>query len=306
MTTPPTLHERPEASAPVRFEYKSRDGLLLAGQEWRPNPGNNADKDARVPVLCLAGLSRNSKDFLDVAGHLQACGHRVIALDYRGRGQSSWDPDWQNYSLPVEAGDIADALTHLDLDRFAIIGTSRGGLHAMAMAAQPGETRLAGVILNDIGPHIEMKAIQRLASTIGKTMEFPDQAACSEYLRQGLKPQFPAFGASDWLRFANQVGTATADKFVLEYDPALAKTLAVMDDGTPLPDLWPLFETMSAIPLLVIRGEHSDLLSAETCEEMLARHPNARAHIAAREGHAPMLWDDHSQTEISEFLRTLS
>ncbi len=286
-------------AAPRRFTWKSRDGLTLSGMEWLPA----ADHTASPPLLCLPGLSRNTKDFQDLANYLQAEGQHVIALDYRGRGQSDWDDEWQNYSLPVEGHDIDDALAHLGLDRVSILGTSRGGLHAMAMAQRYDPGRIAKIILNDIGPHIEMKAIHRLAASIGKTMRFPDKAACAASLAAGLKNQFPALSPADWLRFADQLGATTPDGFVLEYDPALRKTLAVMDEGDQLPDLWPLFEILKPIPLLILHGAESDLLSEETCKRMLDVHGNARLLNIPDEGHAPLLWDERTWTTIAAFLK---
>ncbi|WP_417684314.1 alpha/beta fold hydrolase [Roseibium sp.] len=283
------------------FNYNSVDGLNLAGRRWR---GRNLEDD-RVPVLCLTGLSRNTKDFQAVASFLSAHGHEVIALDYRGRGESDWDPNWENYSLPVEASDIDAAVEHLDLQRFAVLGTSRGGLHAMTMAGRLGADQLAGIILNDIGPKIEASGIQRLATSIGKTMLFRDAADCAEKLAAGLRNQFPSLGPTDWLRFASQLGATSLAGFQLEYDPALANTIAAMDDGAPLPDLWPLFETLEDIPLLILRGEHSDILSKETADEMVARHPRAVLHSVEGEGHAPLLWDRATQERIGSFAASL-
>ncbi|MEJ8474162.1 alpha/beta fold hydrolase [Roseibium algae] len=303
-TSPPADAHLPGCAS--RFTWISRNGLTLSGTEWCPPA--SMSKPEFPPVLCLAGLSRNSRDFNSIADYLQARGQRVIALDYRGRGQSDWDADWQNYSIPVEGQDIDDALEQLEIDRFSILGTSRGGLHAMAMAARFGSERISGIVLNDIGPHIEIDSIGRLAATIGKTMHFADKGACAEHLKAGLGRQFPALKGEDWVRFAGQLGSASQDSaspkgFTLDYDPELGKTLAVMDEGAELPDLWPLFETMLPIPLLILRGEHSDLLSKETCKKMLALHPRADLMTVPGEGHAPLLWDLPVQEKVGLFLK---
>ncbi len=299
-----STHDAPPVTAgPTRFTYKSADGLTLSGEKWEATGCSEAPK---VPVLCLPGLSRNTKDFHAIARFLQEQGHEVIALDYRGRGQSEWDPEWHNYALPIEGQDIDAALSFLAIERFAILGTSRGGLHAMAMAERMDAGRIAGIILNDIGPRIEMKGIHRLAASIGKQMKFLDQASCAGALMAGLNTQFPAMSAEDWLRFAGQLGASTHDGFILEYDPALAKTLAMMDDGTPLPDIWPLFGTTTNMPMLILRGQHSDILSDDTCGEMKSRHPSAIVHEVSGEGHAPMLWDATTQERIAAFLAQLN
>lgn len=284
-----------------RFSWHSFDGLTLSGIEWPAHP----DKSQRIPVLCLAGLSRNCKDFNSIAQFLQALGHRVIALDYRGRGQSAWDPDWQNYSLPIEGKDIDDAVAYLNLQHFAVLGTSRGGLHAMAMAERYEKGRILSIILNDIGPRIEMKGIHRLAANIGKMMQFPDQAACAAHLMAGLKLQFPDLAPQEWMKFAGQLGEKKADGFTLDYDPALAKSLALMDEGAPLPDLWPLFQALKPTPLLILRGEHSDILSLETADRMHDDHPNAQLVTIPGQGHAPLLWDQPTQQAIGQFLEAV-
>lgn len=288
-----------EALAPSRFTWNSRDGLRLSGVDWRPTVIDHT----KLPILCLPGLSRNTRDFNSVAEFLQELGHRVIVLDYRGRGQSDWDPEWQNYNLAIEGHDIDDAVTQLDLDRFAILGTSRGGLHAMAMSQRYDTGRIAAVVLNDIGPHVEMRAIHRLAATIGRSMRHADMPALARDLAHGLGTQFPTMTEADWLRFAGQLGSERDGGIVLDYDPALSHQLASFDDGTPWPDLWPLFDGLKETPLLIVHGALSDLLTAETCAEMRRRHGSAELVTVKDQGHAPLLWDRATQQAIAEFFR---
>ncbi|MDN3718780.1 alpha/beta fold hydrolase [Roseibium salinum] len=134
--------------------------------------------------------------FHDVAAYLQSAGHHVVALDYRGRGRSDWDPDWRNYTLAVEAADIDAAIAHLDLQRFAVLGTSRGGLHALAMADRYPADRMAAVILNDIGPQVEMEGLRRIAGTLGQQMTYGSREDLAAILRQFLGP--PSFRHSEW------------------------------------------------------------------------------------------------------------
>ncbi len=289
-------------TAPRTFTWTSRDGLTLSGREW----GAQGSGTIQHPtILCLTGLSRNTRDFSDIAAFLQKKGYHVVALDYRGRGASAWDPEWHNYALPVEGHDIDDAIEHLGLNRFAILGTSRGGLHAMAMTHRYDADRMVGVILNDVGPHLEMKAIHRIAASIGKKMDYSSFEAVAEHMEHTLGNQFPAFSGQDWLKLSRQLASIRDGKCVIDYDPALAHTLVGWDDSSPTPDIWPLFEGLRKIPLLIIHGEFSDLLSRETCEKMLVAHPDARLVTVRGQGHAPVLWDRETQQEIAGFLDQL-
>lgn len=315
-TNPSTLRNgspvetAPDVTAEV-FHWQAPDGLRLGGRIFAPCAASAVtERDASLPVLCLPGLSRNTRDFNDIAAFLQTRGHPVIALDYRGRGLSDWDPDWTHYSIEMEAADIDAAIDRLGLDRFAVLGTSRGGLHAMAMAARPLRSRLAGVILNDIGPHIEAESLARIATSIGKQMEFPSFDTLGQRLRADLGDQFTGLTEAGWVRLARQLAAPGPEGTVrLSYDPALGKTLngwSNAGDAPAFPDLWPLFNLMADIPLMVLRGETSDLLSETTFREMGRRRQACALHTVAGEGHAPLLWDADTQTRIAAFLQTLS
>jgi len=287
------------------FTWQSPDGLMLCGREW-PLPKDGAGREvAGFPVLCLTGLSRNTRDFNDIAEFLQSAGHHVYALDYRGRGQSDWDPDWRNYALTVEEKDIDAAIDQLGLKRFAVIGTSRGGLHALAMAQRYPPERMAGVIFNDVGPHIEMRAIHRIAASLGHSMKHESRDAAAGMLENRLAGQFPAFGPEDWQKLASQLASEQDGEFVMDYDPALAHQLASQDDAAPVPDLWHLYEKLTDRPVLILRGEHSDLLSVDTCQRMLDMHPNAHLETVSGQGHAPVLWEKKTQERIAAFLKEL-
>lgn len=292
--------QKANRSEPETFTWKSQDGLTLSGRQWFParNTGNPT-------ILCIPGLSRNTRDFNEIAKFLQEKDYHVVALDYRGRGDSAWDPEWQNYALPVEGHDIDDAITHLGIGRFAVLGTSRGGMHAMAMTHRYGPERMIGVILNDVGPHLEMKSIHRIAASIGKVMEFEDFDALADHLTHMLTTQFADMDRAAWLKLAGQLGSAKDGKVVLDYDPHLAHAFGFIDDGTPVPDLWPLFEGLKKVPLLVIHGALSDLLSEETCEKMLECHPDAKVLTVPGQGHAPLLWDIETKSGIADFLGRL-
>lgn len=290
-------------SDPAEFKWQSSDGLNLSGRQWFPL--ETTETSSKLPVLCLPGLSRNSRDFNDIARYLQKKNHRVVALDYRGRGKSDWDKDWRNYALPIEENDIALAIEYLALDRFAVLGTSRGGLHALAMSIRFPADRMAAVIFNDIGPHIEMKAIHRIAATLGRGMRNRSLEDVAENLEHTIGHQFPSFGQKEWLKLASQLASEQDGAVVMDYDPALAHQLASLDDAAPAPDLWPLYENLKDRPILVVHGEHSDLLSRETCEKMLRTHPDAKLKTVEGQGHAPVLWEPDTHEAIGKFLDEL-
>jgi pimeloyl-ACP methyl ester carboxylesterase len=282
--------------APLRREWLASDGLRLAAATWRAkNTGASPPQ-----ILCLAGLSRNNRDFTHLAEALADRGFDVTAMDYRGRGLSDRDADWRNYSIEREADDIDRGLDALGISRAIVIGTSRGGLHAMLLALR-SPNRIAGIVLNDIGPTIERDGLHRLAGTIGHTMDAPDWPSAATRLRETLAPQFPDLDAAGWERFARQLYVKTPDGLRLDYDAQLRHTVADLDAETELPDFWPVFDAIQATPLLALRGAHSDLLSAKTLAEMMRRHPDAKALTVEDEGHAPLLWDAKTQDAIVTF-----
>lgn len=285
--------------------FTARDGLRLYGRRYpaaRP-PGHRAPGHrARRPVLCLPGLTRNGRDFQDLAQRLAAdpaAPRDVYTFDYRGRGRSDFDPDWRNYAIPIEMMDVLDFVTVTGLHDIGIIGTSRGGLITMLMAAaQP--TVVGAVVLNDIGPIIEQQGLARIASYVGRAplpKSWPDAA---KLVRDLFQKQFTAIAETDWETIARQLFNEANGKPAPGYDAKLSRALSVLDG--PIPALWPQFETLKRVPLMVIRGENSDLLSAATVAEMLRRHSRATAITVAAEGHAPLLRDAPTQRAIAEFL----
>ncbi|MBL6432438.1 MAG: alpha/beta fold hydrolase [Alphaproteobacteria bacterium] len=208
--------------APLPREWLASDGLRLAATTWRAkNAGSSPPQ-----VLCLAGLSRNSRDFTPLAEALAARGFDVTAMDYRGRGRSDHDTDWRNYAIEREAEDIDCGLDALGIPRAIVIGTSRGGLHAMLLALRSSD-RVAGMVLNDIGPTIERDGLHRLAGTIGHTMEAPDWPSAAARLRDALGEQFPGLDDAGWERFARQLYVETPDGLHLDYDENCATRLKI-------------------------------------------------------------------------------
>ncbi|WP_460450204.1 alpha/beta fold hydrolase [Alsobacter sp. SYSU BS001988] len=276
----------------------AQDGLRLHARDYGDRAG------ARLPVVCLPGLTRNAIDFHDLALALsrhRRRPRRVVVLDYRGRGLSDWDPEWKNYDVKVETGDVLAQLAALGVEGAVAVGTSRGGLIAMAIAAaRPGLLR--GVVMNDIGPVIEAKGLIRIRSYVGKlpTPRTMDEAA--DLLKRISDARFPALSDEDWRVLA--AGSFVEDQGVLRpsYDPALMKPLAGLDLEAPLPTLWPLFGALERLPLLAVRGERSDLLSPETLDAMEAAHPGMARWIVPGQGHAPLLRDAPTMARIAAFV----
>lgn len=278
--------------------YTARDGLRLHGRRYAA-----AEGDRRLrPVLCLAGLTRNGRDFHDLAVALSkhaGAPRTVYTLDYRGRGLSDSDPDWRNYSIPTEMLDTVDFITLTGLKDAAVIGTSRGGLITMLLAAaQP--TAIGAVILNDIGPVIEHEGLARISGYVGRVPLPISWADAARMMRELNRRQFPDVSDSVWEEMARQWYNEKNGKPTPGYDASLGNALSVLDG--PMPSLWPQFEALKRVPLMVVRGENSDILTAETVDEMRRRHPAMTAITVNNQGHAPLLKDSTSIEAIRHFL----
>ena len=276
--------------------FTSRDGLQLYGRHYP------AASSRRRPVVCLPGLTRNSRDFHDLALLLaDPRGHRrdVYTLDSRGRGQSEHDPDWRNYAVPVELNDALDFMTRMDVSGAAILGTSRGGILAMVMAGvRPAA--MGAVILNDIGPVIERNGLARIMAYVGRMPVPANWSAAQRIVLDMSREHFPHLTDADADVLARQWFNDVGGKPAPGYDLALAKAL-VLPDG-PLPEMWKQFGALARVPALVLRGANSDLLSEATVAAMGRRHPDLAAHVVPDEGHAPLLRDAPTQAVIQEFL----
>lgn len=281
----------------IPFHVTTRDGLRLYARHY---PARSPC--GRRPLLCLAGLTRNSRDFHDLAAALATHAESprdVYTLDTRGRGHSEHDKDWRNYSVPVELNDAIDMMTACELADVALIGTSRGGLIAMVMAAvQP--TAIGVMILNDIGPVVERDGLLRIASYVGKTPAPNSWVHAGKLAAEINRRQFPRIGDDHWAMIARQWFNDRNGRPVPSYDSKLSRALSVMDG--PMPELWAQFKATTRVPLLVIRGANSDILSQQTLEQMSARHPNMYSLVVAEEGHAPLLHDQETQNAIAQFL----
>jgi pimeloyl-ACP methyl ester carboxylesterase len=258
-----------------------------------------------MPVVCLPGLARTAADFETLATVLAGdakAPRRVLAIDYRGRGLSEHDRDPRNYSLPVELGDLTAVLTALDVGPAVFVGTSRGGLLVMLLAAaQPA--RIAGAVLNDIGPVIEPKGLLRIKGYVGKLPHPRNFAEGGDILKQLFDAQFPKLTAEDWRAAATLTWREHDGTLQLSYDPALAHTLDAVDLERPLPPLWAQFDALADVPLMLIRGTLTDLLAVETVDAMRARRPDLEYIEAFDEGHPPQLGSPTLIRQISRFVQ---
>jgi pimeloyl-ACP methyl ester carboxylesterase len=256
--------------------FRTRDGLSLAYLDEGEGP----------VVLCLPGLTRNHTDFDDLAAALSG-GQRLIRLVFRGRGMSDRDPDPMNYRVEVEAQDVLDFLDFLGIARVTIVGTSRGGLVAMALAGMAPD-RIAGVVFNDIGPEIAEEGLARIMTYLGvapRAARFEEAAAALEAV---LGPDFPGVPRERWLICARRWFDMGEEGLVLNYDPGL-RVATEADLAAPQPDRWPLFDALAHVPLAVVRGANSDLLSRETVARMKARRPDLIVAEVPDRGHVPFL-----------------
>jgi pimeloyl-ACP methyl ester carboxylesterase len=258
---------------------------------------------AALSVVCLPGLARTTADF-DALGPALAGGQpqrRVIAVDSRGRGQSEYDANAQNYNLTVELADLIAVLIALEIKQAVFIGSSRGGILTMLLAAAHPEI-ITGAVLHDIGPIVEGEGVARIKSYVGKLRQPQNLKEGAEILRGLFAAQFPKLTAAQWLSAARRTWKPQAGKLVLTYDPALAQTLADFDIEHPLSPLWNEFEALARVPLLVIRGARSDILSAATLSAMRARHPGLESIEVADQGHVPLLEGDDLIGRIIAFV----
>jgi pimeloyl-ACP methyl ester carboxylesterase len=271
------------------------DGLRLHVREY------GSSRSTALPVACLPGLTRTVADFDALAPALADAGsRRVVAIDSRGRGQSDYDPNPENYNLLVELADIVAVLTALSVGPAVFVGSSRGGLLTMHLAvAHP--TAIAGVVVHDIGPVIEPKGLIRIRSYVGKMMQPRSFSEGAEILRRMSSSQFPNLTAEQWLAAAQRTWQMRDGAMVPTYDVQLARTLAAIDLEQRLPPLWNEFDALARVPMLVIRGANSDILSPETLAAMTGRHPGMETIEVPDQGHVPLL-EGNLAVRVTQFV----
>ena len=258
----------------------SNDGLRLHYRDY-------AGRADRPPIVCMPGLTRNARDFEGVAERLSP-EWRVIAVDFRGRGESAYAKDAMTYVPLTYVQDVDALLAELKIERFVAFGTSLGGLVTMLMAAM-GRERLAGALINDVGPEIEADGLARIKSYVGKTNSWPTWIHAARALGEANAEVYPSYALGDWLRLAKRMYRLTpAGRIVPDYDKNIAEPFR-LPGGEAGVDLWPALDALADVPTLILRGELSDLFSEATAAAMIKRLNKATLVTVAGAGHAPTL-----------------
>lgn len=278
--------------------FTSHDGLRLYARYY-PAPSSG-----RRPLLCLPGLTRNSRDFHTLASFLCDPGNPhardVLAIDWRGHGRSEWDPNPRNYALEMQMQDAVDLLTIAGARGVTMIGSCWGGLVAMMIAClRPGT--ISAVVLNDIGPVIEREGLVRMAALIGQVPLPATWDEAAQLVRDINARSFPSVPDLHWPEIARQLFNEDHGRPMPGYDPKLDGALSLIDG--PMPSLWPQFDALARMPTMVIRGEHSDFLSQATFGDMQSRNPRLVSHTVRGQGHTPFLRDRSTIVAIAEFVR---
>ncbi|WP_336986977.1 alpha/beta hydrolase [Altererythrobacter aquiaggeris] len=274
--------------------WTSPDGLKL---HFRDYPG----REDRPPVICLPGLTRNARDFADLADRISG-DWRVICVDNRGRAESDYAKDSATYNPVTYVSDLLALLEQERITKFVSIGTSLGGLMTMLLAAMD-PSRLAGVLLNDIGPELDPAGLARISGYVGQGRSFETWMHAARALGVGQGDLFPDFDINDWLTMAKRnMCVGSNGRIAFDYDMKIAEPIAADKSNAAPPDLWPAYEALSGRPVTILRGELSDLFSQQTFEDMCRRIADADCVTVPRVGHAPFLDEPASVAAIDRLL----
>jgi pimeloyl-ACP methyl ester carboxylesterase len=281
-------------NAPTDYFFTSDNGLKLYCAVY------SAQRPGGLPVLCLPGLTRNSKDFVELAEHIRM-NHEVLAADLRGRGRSSWDADSANYQLQTYVRDVIALFEARSLSRVVIIGTSLGALIGMTLAALRPD-RIAGVVLNDAGPELDPVGLQRIAAYAGRLPPVSTWAEAGAQAKSVYGAALPGLTDQWWVDYARRAYREdAAGAPIPDMDPKVVEGLRIA--GGSAPDAWALFAQIGPVPMLVLRGALSDLLSATTVERMVREKATVQAVTVPNRGHAPLLDEPESSAAIDAFLQ---
>ena len=279
----------------------SNDGLRLHYRDYAAGSGAVA---GRPPILCLPGLTRNARDFEAVAERLSES-WRVITVDLRGRGESAYAKDAMTYVPLTYVQDVERLLDDLKIDRFVAFGTSLGGIVTMLLAAT-GHARIAGALLNDVGPVIEPAGLDRIRGYVGKGGAYPTWLHAARGIAENNGAVFPGYDITDWLAMAKRTYRLSSNgRIVPDYDKKIADPFR-LPGGEAGIDLWPAFDALADLPTLIVRGGLSDLLAPATATAMLKRLKNAEMVTVAEVGHAPMLDEPESIAAINALLARIA
>lgn len=289
---PPATHRIRMTHAYREFTYLSNDGLRLFCREYRALAASGT-------VICLHGLTRNSRDFTALAQHL-ARRYRVLTPDLRGRGFSAWDPQWANYQPAVYYQDVLQLLAETAREPVAVIGTSLGGILAMALGASAAD-HVAGIVLNDVGPAIAPAGLARIGRYAGLRAPPGNWSEAVAQVKANAALAYPDFDDAAWLDYAKASYRENADGIVVaDYDPKIGDALRAAT--APPADLWTVWAALSSKPVLAIRGANSDILSAETLARMLREKPDLQTIEVPNRGHVPLLNEPGVRPAIDKLL----
>jgi pimeloyl-ACP methyl ester carboxylesterase len=281
--------------------WTSADGLSLYARDYAGSAG-----PAKLPVIAIHGLTRNSADFEGIAPLIAQTGRRLLAIDVRGRGQSDRAPDPMTYQPATYAQDVLALLQQAGIEKAVFMGTSMGGLITMALAAIRSKV-IAGAIINDVGPEVAKEGLARIAAYSGQPVDTPTWADAAAYAKRINAVAFPHYTDADWDAFARRtftVGTEGAP--ILNYDPDIAVPIRAAGARALVPNLWPMFGKLTrGRPVLLVRGANSDLLSEEIAAKMRKRAPRMDFVEVPDVGHAPMLDEPEARAAIFPFLGEL-
>ena len=276
----------------TEHHHRLRDGLRLYHRDY------GDPQSPKVPVLCLPGLTRNSRDYEDLAPHLAAQGRRVICSDYRGYGRSDRDPEWMHYQIEYDAADAIDLLDGLGIPAVHIVGTSRGGLIAM-MLAESHPDRIAGAGINDVGPDVVHGGASKIGKFFDQPHDFPDWASATAAYEKWSGPAAPDLTPAGWARRARQTFVETPEgRVAYDFDPALGKAYRARSN-TPIG--WEKFRALAGKPVLVIRGQFSGLLTRASFERMPEELPGVQRVTVPKRGHVPLLDEPEALAAIDAF-----
>ncbi len=281
--------------------WTSRDGLKL---HYRDYPALGPGREDRPPLVCLPGLTRNGRDFEGLAA-LLAGEWRVLCIDNRGRGDSAYAKDSATYNPLVYVDDLTALLDEQGIESFVAIGTSLGGLMTMIMAMTAPQ-RLAGAVLNDVGPELDPAGLERIKDYVGQGRSYSTWMHAARALQEAQGAVFPDFDLTEWLTMAKRCMVVGSNgRIVFDYDMKIAEPFS-QPGGEAGVDLWPGIEGLKGKPVLLLRGEQSDILAAKTLIAMNARLPDSEAVTVPRVGHAPTLDEPEAVAAIERLLARIS
>jgi pimeloyl-ACP methyl ester carboxylesterase len=272
--------------------WSSSDGLRLHYRDYAGDP-------SRPPILCIPGLTRNARDFEGVAERL-AGRWRVLCLELRGRGQSEYAKDPMSYVPLTYVADVEALMEQLALPKYVLFGTSLGGIVTMVLAWRD-RSRLAGALINDIGPVLESRGLEKIRGYVGRSQSWPTWLHAARAIAEVQGDRYPDWKIEDWIAYAKRLCRLTQNgRVVFDYDMRIAEPFRVPGNEVGV-DLWPAWQALAGLPTLIVKGELSDLMSAATLERMLEENPAAEAVTVPRVGHAPTL-DEPEAVEAAERL----